>query len=173
MPHDGSTATPFELYRLDRDLARDGVIAALASIPVKVRALCANADGPALTRRVRDEWTAMETLRHFRDVVQVYGVRFKWMILDDDPLLANYDEDAWAANTTDGPGDVDAVVCEIEAYRAETVRLLRALPDDAWARSGRHDTLGRVVLEPYVRHELAHEEQHLVQLARALGVNAR
>ncbi len=105
--------------------------------------------------------------------MQVYGVRFKWMILDDDPLLANYDEDAWAANATDGPGDVDAVVCEIEAYRAETVRLLRALPDDAWARSGGHETLGRVVLEPYVRHELAHEEQHLVQLARALGVNAR
>ena len=114
----------------------------------------------------------METLRHVRDVVQVYGVRFKWMILDDDPLLANYDEDAWAANGTDGPRDIDAVLREIEAYRAETVRLLRALPDDGWTRTGRHEALGGVVLEPYVRHELAHEEQHLAQLASALGIRS-
>ena len=171
MPDD-ATAPPSELYRLDRELSRDELIAALASIPERVRALCARADAAMLMRRDGDAWTAMETLRHFRDIVQVYGVRFKWMILDDDPLLANYDEDAWAANATDGPGEVDALVREIEAYRGETVRLLRSLQDDGWARTGRHEALGRVVLEPYVQHELAHEEQHLAQLATALGVGA-
>jgi hypothetical protein len=37
-----------------------------------------------------------------RDIAQVYGARFKWMILDDDPFLPNYDEDRWVADAPEG-----------------------------------------------------------------------
>ena len=96
-------------------------------------------------------------------------MRFKWIILQDEPLLANYDEDGWVAGSSDEPADVDALLAEIEAYGAETVRLLRAMPESGWARTGQHQALGTVVLEPYVRHEVAHEQQHLAQLESALG----
>jgi hypothetical protein len=110
----------------------------------------------------------MQTMRHVRDIAQVYGMRFKWIILQDDPLLANYEENDWAARSPDGPPELPAMLDEIAAYRAETVRLLRSLDDAGWRRTGRHEVIGVVELEPYVRHELAHEEQHLAQLTAAL-----
>jgi hypothetical protein len=57
---------------------------------------------------------------------------------------------------------------EVASYRGETVRLLRGLASEDWARLGRHQVFGPVELEAYVRHELAHEELHLEQLSEAL-----
>ena len=159
----------FALYRLDRDLTRAQVIEALAAMPGQLRDVIAGQTPGALTRKVvADGWSAIETLRHIRDAVQVYGMRFKWMILQDDPFLANYDEDRWVSASPDGPEEAIGMLGEISAYRGETVRLLRALSPDGWSRRGRHEILGPVELEPYVRHELAHEEGHLEQITKAL-----
>jgi hypothetical protein len=160
----------FQLYQLDRELSRDEVIAALAVTPARFRDILRGRPAEELERRQDGGgWSAIEVLRHVRDVVQVYGMRFKWMILQDDPFLPNYDEDRWVAASPDGAAQLDAVLDELAAYRAETVRLLRALPPGGWSRRGRHEVLGALELEPYVRHELAHEEQHLAQLTEALG----
>ncbi len=157
------------LYRLDRDLTREQVIAALAAMPSRLRELLSGHAAAALTHRSADgEWTPIESCRHIRDIVQVYGMRFKWMILQDDPFLPDYDENRWAAGSPDGAADIESLLGEIAAYRGETIRLLRSLAPDAWQRTGRHEVTGAVELEAYVRHELAHEEQHLAQLARSL-----
>jgi hypothetical protein len=159
----------FELFRLDRELTRAEVVAALAAMPSAYRGLLTGCDAASLVRSGPDGgWSAIEVCRDVRDIAQVYGMRFKWMILQDDPLLANYDEDAWASRSPDGPAELERMLDEIEAYRAETARLLRSLPPEGWQRTGRHETIGPVVLEPYVRHELAHEEQHLAQLRASL-----
>ena len=159
----------FRLYELDRELSREELIDALAATPGRFRELLRARPAEQLARRPDGGgWSPIEVLRHVRDVVQVYGMRFKWMILQDDPFLPNYDEDRWVTESPDGPAQLDAVLDEMAAYRAETVRLLRALPPDGWSRRGRHEVLDEVELEPYVRHEVAHEEQHLAQLATAL-----
>ncbi len=156
------------LYTLDRDLTREQLIDALAATPGRFRQALEGQPHAALTRRTAGGWSALQTFLHVRDVVQVYGMRFKWMILQDDPFLPNYDEDRWVADSPDGPAELTTVFAEVDAYRAETVRLLRALPPEGWARRGRHEVLGAVELEPYARHQLAHEEQHLDQLTVAL-----
>jgi len=149
-------------------MTRAQLIDELALMPARLRAIVEGHDASALERPLDGGWSALQVCWHMRDIVQVYGMRFKWMILDDDPVLVNYDEDRWVADTPDTAADVDDVLSEIAAYRAETIRLLRSIPDDAWSRAGHHQALGRVELEPYVRHEYAHEEQHLGQLRRAL-----
>jgi hypothetical protein len=157
------------LYRLDRDLTRDQLIDALAQTPALLRSAVVDATGSGLVRaRQGGEWSAMQICRHIRDAVQIYGLRFKYIILEDDPFLPNFDEDAWAADSPDGPTNIDSLLSQVEGDRAETIRLLRAMPPAAWSRTGRHEVLGSVVLEPYVRHELVHEEQHLAQLQSAL-----
>jgi hypothetical protein len=165
-----TTSKPvFELYTLDSEMTRDEVIDGLAATPSRLREILGAADVAAIERRGEDGgWSAIEVLRHVRDVIQVYGMRFKWMILDEEPFLPNYDEDRWAAQHPDGTAAIGAMLSEIAAYRAETVRLLRALPDAGWSRRGRHPVLGVVELEPYVRHQLAHELQHIEQLRAAL-----
>lgn len=166
----GGSQPLLQLYELDRDLSRDELVDALAAMPSRLREVLRGLQAGALTRVLDGGgWSAIEVVRHVRDVVQVYGMRFKWMILQDDPFLPNYDEDRWVAASPDGPAQLDAVLDELAAYRAETVRLLRALPAEGWSRRGRHEVLGSVELEPYVRHQLAHEEQHLAQLAGAIG----
>jgi len=161
--------TNSRLYRLDREVTRGQLVADLAAIPGRLRALLGGRTSAALERRSADgEWTAIENCRHIRDVVQVYGMRFKWMILQDDPFLPDYDENRWAAASPDGAADIGSMLDEIAAYRGETVRLLRSLAPDGWQRTGRHEVLGAVELDAYVRHELAHEEGHLAQLARSL-----
>lgn len=159
----------FELYRLDRELTRDELITQLGEVPARLREVLSGRSADELTRTVGDGWSAIEVCRHVRDAVQVYGVRFKWMILNDEPFLPNYDENRWVTESPDGVDQLDAVLGEIAAYRAETARLLRSLSVEGWARRGRHEVIGLVALEPYVRHELAHEEQHLAQLTAAFG----
>jgi hypothetical protein len=160
---------PFELYRLETNMSREQVVDGLAATPERLRAILGGVDAARLERRDADgDWSPIEVLRHMRDITQVYGMRFKWMILDQDPFLPNYDEDRWVADHPDRAAQLDDLLREIAAYRAETVRLLRALPDEGWSRTGRHEALGTLVLEPYVRHELAHELQHLDQLQSAL-----
>ncbi len=159
------------LYRLERDVSRDELIAELAELPQRLWDTVANRDAKALQHRpAPDEWSALDVCKHLRDAVQVYGMRFKWMILQGDPFLPNYEEDGWIANSPDGADALSQMIAEMAAYRAETVRLLRALPPEGWTRSGRHEVLGPLTLEPYVRHELAHEESHLAQLRAALFV---
>jgi hypothetical protein len=161
------TTPPSELYRLDRDLTRDQLIDELARTPARVRDAVAGASPGQLSRK-RDGWSAIDTCKHLRDVIQVYGLRFKYMVLEDDPFLPNYDEDRWVAHSPDTAGDVESLIAEMDGDRAETVRLLRSLPDAGWSRTGRHELLGPLVLEPYVRHQLAHEEGHLEQIREAL-----
>ena len=158
-----------KLYRLERELTRAQVIVELAETPVRLRAIVAGASPDALVRREGGgEWTAMESLRHVRDIVQVYGLRFKWMILQDDSFLADYDENQWVEASPDTTADLGRMLDETAAYRGETIRLLWSIDDAGWERSGRHEVLGRVQLDAYVRHQLEHERQHLAQLERSL-----
>jgi hypothetical protein len=162
--------TTFELYRPDRKLTHAQLIDELAAMPRRLRALVDGVSLDGLERRSDDgSWSPLEVCRHMRDIGQVYGMRFKWMILDDGPFLPNYDENRWVAESPDGAANLESMLREIDAYRAETVRLLRSLDDAGWRRTGRHEVIGVVELEAYVRHEYAHEEQHLAQLQAALG----
>ena len=161
---------PLGLYKLDRELTREELIAELAALPQRLRDAVAGRGVDALARRPSpDAWSAFDVLKHLRDVTQVYGMRFKWMILQDGAFFPNYDEDGWVAKSPDSVSDVARLIDELAAYRAETVRLLHALPAEGWQRTGRHEVLGVVALEPYVRHQVAHEEQHLAQVRAALA----
>jgi hypothetical protein len=163
------SAAGFSLYKLDRELSREQLIDELAATPDRIRALVAGATADALQRRAAPEtWSPVEVCRHLRDAVQVYGIRFKWMVLQNDPFLPNYEEESWVANSPDGADALSHMIDEMAAYRAETVRLLSALSMEGWLRPGRHEALGPLTLEPYVRHELSHEESHLAQLRDSL-----
>lgn len=128
------------LYRLERTLSREQLIDELAALPGRVGDAIAGRGAEALTRRAStDAWSAFDVCKHLRDAAQVCGMRFKWIILQNDPTLANYDEDGWVAKHTDTASDVLALLDEIAAYRAETVRLLRGITSESWQRTGRHE----------------------------------
>ncbi len=157
------------LYELRGNLAREQVHEGLAAIPVKLSAL-ASAIGLSLwDGAAPGQWSPFETLCHLRDAALVYGIRFRWIAFDDNPFLPNYDENAWVQNRVDMSLDADEMILEFSANRRGLARMLGRLPDVAWARTGRHEVLGAIPLEPYVRHQLAHELAHLDQIEAALA----
>ena len=160
----------FKLYELDSDLSRAEVVAELAAVPDRLASATGSASADALTADAADGgWSAFNIVCHMRDAAIVYSGRFRWMVFDDNPPLANYNEDRWVADARDTVADLPAIVDEIRASRSDLVRVLSRLPEDAWLRTGRHEVIGVVTLEPYVRHQLAHELSHLAQLRSVLG----
>lgn len=157
------------LYQLDRDLSRGEVLRELAATPHRLRAILDGASEAGLVAKPDAEsWSALQVLGHMRDAALVYSARFRWIAFDDAPLLPDYNEDGWVAASRDVAADVPEIVDQIEASRADLVRVLGRLADEDWTRTGRHAVLGEVVLDHYVRHQLAHEESHLEQLREAL-----
>ncbi len=57
----------------------------------------------------------------------------------------------------------------LQRHRAELVRALRALPDDAWRIHATHATHGDLTLHELARSFVAHEEEHIAQLRDLLG----
>ena len=160
----------FSLYRLDRPLSREDVLVQLAKVPERLAHLINAMPAAHLDREpAPGEWSAFKTCLHLRDAALVYSARFRGIVFDSDPFLPNYDEDNWVAASHDVVEDLPEILNEIAASRRDLVRVLSRLPAAAWERTGRHEVIGPVVLEPYVRHQLAHEEMHLVQAGRALS----
>jgi hypothetical protein len=157
------------LYRLNREIGRDAVLAGLAATPSRIAELLEGQANELLTRPPSPRsWSAFQVCCHMRDAALIYSARFRWIVFDDNPILPNYDEDNWVASARDTVTDLPAILNEIAASRADLLRVLGRLPEPAWARVARHEVIGPVVLEAYVGHQLAHEEMHLGQLESAL-----
>jgi hypothetical protein len=160
----------FQLYELDPELTRAEVLDELGRVPDQLKRVVSGMAAEALERPPGPgEWSAFQTLCHIRDAALVYAIRFRWIVFNDSPFLPNYDEDNWVAACRDTPADAPQIVAEIAASRADLVRVLQRLPEEGWLRTGVHEVLGQVQLEPYVRHKLRHEEMHLAQMSAALG----
>ena len=162
------------MYVLDGYPSREDVLQGLASVPDRLRSLAGTAT-PAQLRSPGPGggWSAFQVCCHVRDGALVYSSRFRWIVFNDDPILPSMDEENWVEAARDTVDDLPEMLDEIAASRADLMRVLSRLPDEGWGRTGRHEILGSVVLEPYVRHQLAHEEMHLAQIEAVLGAAAR
>jgi len=129
--------------------------------------LLAALDEPGATVRPQPEvWSALEYGAHVRDVCSVFGARLALMRGRDDPLFANWDQDATALQERYWEQQPDVVADEL---REESQRLLAAIEsvrDDEADRPGRRsngstftvDTLLRYLLHDVVHH--AHDVRH-------------
>lgn len=163
------STTPW-LYKLERDLSDAQVVDELEAMPMRLRRAVSGFGVEELGRKPGpDDWSAFETVTHLRDASLVYAIRFRFIVMEEEPFLPNYDEDKWAAECLDRVEDMPAILGEIAASRSDLVRLLRRIPDAAWRRAGRHEVAGRLVLDDYARHQVVHEEMHLAQLMAAAG----
>jgi hypothetical protein len=52
----------------------------------------------ASTRPAPGKWSAQEIICHLADCELVYGVRYRIILSEPDPVLIPFDQDAWAAN---------------------------------------------------------------------------
>ena len=131
-----------------------------------VRAALEGATDEELDRHGPAGWSARMVVHHLADSETTAYVRLRRLIAEDDPLLQDYDEEAFARRLHyDRPIAADLAV--LGAVRAASLELLRTLTPAEWARSGTHSVAGPYSVEGWLRTYATHSPDHADQIRRA------
>src|SRR5689334_16593873 len=122
---------------------RDAFLDRYAAGPALLRAAWQSV--PAAARQFRPapgKWSAHEVLVHCADS-EAYGhTRIRLVLFEREPLIVAYDENEWARRCDYHAHDAELALRLIEVVRANTLALLRRLPESAFGRMGRHSASG-------------------------------
>src|SRR6266851_5468511 len=145
-------------------LAIERVLTLLAGTPTRITALTADLSSEALqTRPTPDEWSANEVLAHLRACADVWGNYIMTIIAEDLPTWRAVSPRTWIKQTDYPELKFRPSLRAFTTQRADLLAVLSPLPLDAWERSARVSTVGRV-LEPtvlsYAERLLVHERSH-------------
>lgn len=116
-------------------------------------------------RPAPEEWSVTETLVHMRNVVMlVYGLRLRRLLHEDETTFANYDEGNNLLSASRPQLPAAEIVEMIVTDHQQTVRLLKALPEEDWKREGRHPEFGLMSIEFLARRIALHAGEHVQQI---------
>ena len=126
---------------------------------------------PAALRRepASGEWSAATVVAHLADAEMVYGVRLRLIVAEDRPVLIAFDEEAWADRFADIEDDPKETLARWRALRDGNLRLLDALVDGEWERTGVHQQKGILSVAAVVKLLAEHDRAHLDQIRQALA----
>lgn len=115
------------------------------------------------------EWSAHEVVHHCADSESNAHLRLRYLLAEKDPLIVGYDQAEWARALEYARRPLAPALATVIAVRANTVPLLRALPDAAWGRSGRHTEIGTYTVEGWLGLYAGHLEIHAGQIEANLA----
>ena len=117
-------------------------------------------------------WSIQQIVIHLMDSDLIGADRMKRIIAEENPTLIGYDESKFSANLFyDEQPAADAVEI-FDRNRRLFAKVLRKLPDSAFARQGTHNERGVVTLEQQLKGYVQHFEHHLkfiVEKRKKLG----
>jgi len=105
------------------------------------------------------KWSTLEYACHVRDVCIVFGGRLELMLHQDNPLFADWNQDAAAAAGRYHEQNPQVVAAEYAEAAQHTAALFSAVADDQWQRSGTRSNGSAftvATLAVYFLHDLEH-----------------
>lgn len=146
-------------------LTPEDPVAAMAAFPTELGLLIGRlSSGELESTPRRGEWSAKEVVAHLAETEVAFGWRLRTMLADDQPTLAPYDQDAWAAALIYQGYSAQRALRLFEVLREAHSALLRALELKAWERTGRHPERGEITVRELVDHRAHHDLQHVAKL---------
>jgi uncharacterized damage-inducible protein DinB len=112
-------------------------------------------------RPIPGKMTTREVVCHISDFEPVYADRMKRVIAEDNPPLRGGDPDVWTSALAYARRDLDEELAVVDAVRAQMARILRAVPDSAWSRTGVHSEAGLITLQELLRRIANHLPHHI------------
>jgi len=106
-------------------------------------------------------WSIQQIVLHLMDSESIGANRMKKIIAMDLPLLMSYDETKFSQRLHYHDQSVEDAVTIIELHNRQMARILRRLPDEAFARKAIHNEIGAVTLGWFMERMVQHTEHHL------------
>src|SRR5690349_17517433 len=149
-------------------LTIERVLTLLRDVPTRIAVLTTDLSPEALQMRpTPDEWSANEVLAHLRACADVWGNYIMRIIEEDRPTWRAVSPRTWIKQTDYPELAFRPSLRAFTTQRADLLAVLSSLPIDAWERSARVSTVGRV-LEPtvlsYAERLVIHEQPHVKQI---------
>jgi hypothetical protein len=110
------------------------------------------------------KWSIRQIIAHLADSELVGAVRFRFILAEDNPPLARFDESAWASNLDYLRRKPKTSLETFRRLRAENYELLHGVPESAFARTGVHSVNGPITLEALLKDFAEHVENHARQM---------
>ncbi len=138
--------------------------------PATLKQALAKVPAPALQWRPGPgKWSAHEIIVHCADSETNAHGRLRVLLADEKPVVQGYDQDRWAIELDYHRFPLEPALATVEAVRANTVPVLRAMTEAQWRRVGRHSESGPYATEDWLMIYAAHLEGHARQLERNLA----
>jgi hypothetical protein len=146
---------------------REKMVRRFGEAASEFRAACEAVSDPFA--KIEGEWTLHQIASHTRDVEKlVYGMRIQRTLNEDNPEFKNFDADAWMATHYNQQEPLADILDEFIKNADALCKTLRDLPQEAWSRESRHDTMGgELTLQLWVERSMAHIEEHLQTVKKA------
>ena len=158
---------------MDRDQARADLLSRYVDGTDAVRRAVDGLTDAQLDQPAADDptngWTARQIVHHLADSEMTSAIRLRRLIAEDDPVIAAYDENAFARRLHYDDRPIAPSLDAMAAARATSASILERLTDDEWARAGTHEESGRYSVDEWLRIYAAHGEDHADQIRRAAG----
>lgn len=149
---------------------REAMIERYAAGPALLRAALARVPAAAMQWRMADdEFTVHEVICHCADSESNGSLRIRYLVAEREPVIQGYDETGWAQTLDYHAQPLGTALAVVDAVRANTVPLIRRLPDAAWARVGRHTESGAYAATDWLAIYAAHLEEHGAQIEGILA----
>lgn len=138
--------------------------------PERLKAALAKVPEEARTWRPgAGKWSVHEIVCHCADSETNAAARIRYLVAEENPIIAGYDQDVWARRFDYHALPLDAALAAVEGVHGLTTALLRRLPAEAWLREGRHTESGRYTAERWLQVYSDHLEKHACQIERNLA----
>jgi hypothetical protein len=152
------------------DAQRQESIDQIRQLPSQLAALvCDLTPAQLTTHYLPAEWSVAQNIHHLADSHMNSYVRCKLIVTEENPTFKPYDQDAWAALPDAQSADISTSLTLLTQLHARWVLFWKALPSDAWARTGFHPESGPVTLEDQLHLYAAHGLAHVEQITRTLA----
>jgi hypothetical protein len=149
---------------LDRT-TRQSLIQQYADGPARLRAALATVPAEAMTWWPKPgEWSAHEVIWHCADAETNAYARIRYLMAEKEPKIVGYHQEVWAQALDYHRLPLASALAVVESVRAATTALIRALPDEAWTRSGHHSEIGAYTAEKWLELYAEHLEIHAQQI---------
>jgi len=150
---------------------REAYIDRLEVLPEQLDALIAHAtDAQLLNPYKPDGWNSRQVVHHLADSHMNAYIRSKLILTEENPPLKPYNQDAWAILPDGSTGLLATSLSILRGLHARWGAFFRALPEEAWTRSGLHPENGSMTLESILVSYTNHGETHLGHIRLGLGL---